>query len=64
MAEAAALGPPWALVFAGAMSGQGGQPPTPSLVDAALQRMVEDLRNGKLAGLIPFDRQGQAVQVG
>ena len=64
MAEAAALGPPWALVFAGAMSGQGGQPPTPSLVDAALQRMVEDVRNGKLAGLIPFDRQGQAVQVG
>lgn len=58
------MGPPWALVFAGAMSGQSGQPPIPSLVDTALQRMVDDVRNGKLTGLIPFDRQGQAVQIG
>jgi len=46
------------------MSGQSGQPPIPSLVDTALQRMVDDVRNGKLTGLIPFDRQGQAVQIG
>jgi hypothetical protein len=64
VAEAATLGPAWALVFAAAMSGQGGQPPTASLVDAALQRLVEDVRNGKLAGLIPFDTQGHAVQFG
>ena len=64
VAEAATLGPAWALVFAAALPGQGGQAPTESLVDAALQRVVEDVRNGKLAGLIPFDAQGHAVQLG
>ncbi len=62
--EAATLGPEWALVFAGAMSGQGGQAPSASAVGAALQRLVEAVKRGELAGLIPFDRQGQAVQLG
>lgn len=61
--EAATLGPGWALVFAGALSGQGGQAPAASLVDAALQRMVEAVKSGNLSSLIPFDRQGQAVQL-
>jgi hypothetical protein len=61
--EATTLGPGWALVFAAALSGQGGQAPTASLVDAALQRMVEAVKSGALAGLIPFDRQGEAVQL-
>ena len=63
-AEAATTGANWALVFAAALSGQGGVAPTESLVDAALQRMVEDVKAGKLSGLIPFDRQGEAVQLG
>lgn len=62
-AEAATLGPDWALVFAAALSGQGGQPPSASRVDAALQRMVDAVKSGQLAGLIPFDRQGEAVQL-
>jgi hypothetical protein len=61
--EAATLGPDWALVFAAALSGQGGQAPAAALVDAALQRMVDAVKSGNLAGLIPFDRQGQAVQL-
>ena len=42
---------------------QGGRPPSDSLVDAALQRMVDAVKSGELAGLIPFDRQGEAVQL-
>jgi hypothetical protein len=62
-AEAATLGPAWALVFAAALSGQGGVPPADGAVDAALQRMVEAVKSGNLSGLIPFDRRGEAVQL-
>ena len=62
--EAASLGPAWALVFAAALSGAGGRPPSDSQVDAAMQRMVEDVKSGHLAGLIPFDRDGEAVKLG
>ena len=62
--EASSLGPGWALLFAAALSGKGGHPPADSQVDAALQRMVEAVKSGNLSGLIPFDRQGEAVQLG
>lgn len=62
--EAATMATDWALVFAAALPGQGKQPPSDSLVDAALQQMVESVKSGQLAGLIPFDRQGAAVQLG
>jgi len=61
--EASTLGPQWALVFAAALSGAGGRPPTDGQVDAALQHMVEAVRAGTLSGLIPFNRQGEAVQL-
>ena len=61
--EAAGLGPDWALVFAAALSGHGGEPPVDTQVDAALQRMVEAVKSGDLAGLIPFDRDGHGVQL-
>lgn len=63
-AEAAATGPEWALVFAAAMSGRGQLAPAAAQVEAALQRMVEAVKSGQLQGLIPFDRQGEAVQLG
>lgn len=62
-AEAATLGPAWALVFAAAMPGRDGQPPTATRVDAALQHMVEAVRGGDVDRYIPFDRQGQAVRL-
>ncbi len=62
--EAATLGSDWALVFAAALSGTGGRPPSDSQIDAALQRMVEAVKSGELSGLIPFDRHGEAVQLG
>jgi hypothetical protein len=62
--EASTLGSEWALVFAAALSGMGGRPPSDSQIDAALQRMVEAVKSGDLSGLIPFDRKGEAVQLG
>ena len=61
--EAATMAPDWALVFAAAMSGTGGLPPADSRIDAALQRMVEAVKAGDLSGLIPFNREGEAVQL-
>ena len=62
--EAAAMGQPWVLVFAAALPGTGQQPPGSSQIDSALQRMVESVKAGGLGGMIPFDRQGRAVQLG
>ena len=62
--EAATMEPGWVLVFAGALSGAGGRAPSEGQVDAALQRLVEAVKSGQLSGLIPFDRQGQAVVLG
>jgi hypothetical protein len=63
-AEASSMGQDWALVFAAALSGQGTRAPTPTQVEAALTRMVEAVKSGNLGGMIPFDRQGEAVQLG
>lgn len=62
--EATQFGPPWAMVFAAALSGHGGQ--APSAEDAAplLQRMVDAIERGDIAAYIPFNPQGQAVQLG
>ena len=62
--EAVSMGQDWALIFAAALSGQGRLAPTPAQVEAALTRMVEAVKSGQLNGLIPFDRQGEAVQLG
>jgi hypothetical protein len=62
--EAAAAGPPWALVFAAAIGGAGARPPAEAEVTAALERMVEAVRSGELDRYIPFDRQGHAVRLG
>jgi hypothetical protein len=62
--EASTLDANWVLVFAAALSGKGGSPPSDSEIDAALQRMVEAVKSGVLSGLIPFDRKGEAVHLG
>lgn len=64
VAEAARAGPPWTLVFAAALAGRAGQPPSSTQVDAALQRMVEAVKGGDVGRYVPFDRQGLAVQLG
>lgn len=64
VAESESAGPPWAIVFTGALSGQGGQPPTAAATDAALQSMVDAIKVGRLDGLLPFNRTGVPVLVG
>lgn len=62
-AEAQAMGPGWQIMFAAALSGQGSQAPTDAQTDAALQQMVESIKQGRLTGLIPFDLAGQALSL-
>lgn len=63
VAEAATLGPPWALVFAAALAGSGGQAPATPRVEAGLTKVVDAVRSGELDGLLAFDREGHAVQL-
>ena len=63
-ADAMSAGPARALVFAAALSGRDGLPPSDAQVDTALQTLVEAVRSGDVARLIPFDRQGHAVKLG
>lgn len=62
--EASQFGPPWGMVFAAGLSGAGGLAPTSEQAEAPLQRMVESIRQGRLQGFIPFDRDGRAVRLG
>jgi hypothetical protein len=62
-AEAAQAGPPWAIVFTAALSGQGGRPPSAADTDAALQQMVDAIKAGHLEGLLPFNRAGEPVHL-
>ncbi|MFO1339395.1 MAG: ribonucleotide reductase subunit alpha [Burkholderiaceae bacterium] len=61
---AQAGGDGWVIVFASTLSGAGDQPPAAAQVDAALDRMVEQVRLGQIGGFIPFDRSGRAVRLG
>jgi hypothetical protein len=62
--EAAQFEQPWGLVFAAAMSGAApGQPPCDVAIDQALQGMVENLKQGRIDGYIPFDQNGLPVRI-
>ncbi|MBK6714975.1 MAG: ribonucleotide reductase subunit alpha [Burkholderiales bacterium] len=62
--ESRRAGPPWDIVFVAALSGSAGRSPTSADADAPLQRMVESIQSGRIAGFIPFDAQGQPVHFG
>ncbi len=59
--EADQFGQPWVMVFAAAISGTVGQAPAAADVEQALRRMVEAIKQGEMAGFIPFDPQGFTV---
>jgi len=54
----------WGIVFAAALSGSVNRAPTSEDAEEPLQRMVEAIKRGEHGGYIPFDTQGQAVQIG
>ncbi|MDQ3059104.1 MAG: ribonucleotide reductase subunit alpha [Pseudomonadota bacterium] len=62
--EARQFGPAWGMVFAAAMSGSQNNSPSSKEAQAPLQRMVEAIKRGEIGGFIPFDTQGQPVQLG
>ncbi len=56
--EASGACPAWQVVFVSTLSGQDGQPPSHGRIDAALGKMVEDLRAGAVAPYMALDPQG------
>ena len=61
--EAAQFGQDWTLVFAAALGGTPNRAPTSEDAEAPLESMVDAIKRGVHAGLIPFDRSGHAVQI-
>ena len=61
--ESSQFGQSWGIVFAAAMSGSAGRAPTSEEAKEPLQRMVEAIKRGEHGAYIPFDPQGQAVQM-
>ena len=61
--EAAQFGKDWTLVFAAAMSGTLNRAPTSGDAELPLESMVDAIKRGVHAGLIPFDRTGHTVQI-
>jgi hypothetical protein len=62
--EASQMGPAWGMVFAAALSGKAGRAPSSEDAEKPLQDMVEAIRMGQLQAFIPFNPQGEAVQLG
>jgi hypothetical protein len=62
VAESRKAGPPWQVMFAAALSGREGRPPTAEQVDRALQTLVERVRGGMVDGLLALDPSGEALQ--
>ena len=62
-AEAARAGPPWAIVFVAAVSGRNGRPAGADETQATLQQMVDSVKSGRLAGLLPFNCRGEPVRL-
>ncbi|WP_041389031.1 hypothetical protein [Polaromonas sp. JS666] len=62
--ESGQFGRRWGLVFAAALAGSVSRAPTSADAEEPLQRMVESIKQGRIGGFIPFDPQGQPVQIG
>lgn len=62
--ESSQFGHVCGLVFAAALSGSVNRAPTSEDAEEPLQRMVESIKQGRIGAFIPFDPQGQPVQIG
>lgn len=63
-AEAKLAGPPWQIVFAAALEGQGGKPPTQAQIEVALQGMVDAIHVGGVGRYAAFDVNGDPIEFG
>lgn len=53
----------WQIVFVASLSGSPGQAPSAEQADKALAAMVEAIKQGRIDGFIPFNRQGTPVNL-
>lgn len=60
--ESRQFGQDWAIVFVAALDGRDGRAPTSEEASGPLQRMVESVKAGQVAGFMPFDRDGMPVR--
>lgn len=59
--ESRQASPPWQVVFIAGLPGVDGQPPTPAMVDDALDAMVEGVRTGSFGGFLALDPAGEPL---
>ena len=52
----------WDVVFVGGLAGQGGQPPAAQDCEAPLRAMVTAIEQGRIDGLLAFDRSGDLLR--
>jgi len=60
--EARDAGPPWQVVFAAALPGRDGHPPSKAEIDAALKAMVEAIRVGGIGPYAAFGPNGDPLR--
>lgn len=61
--ESRIAGPEWQVVLVAALGGKGGQPPTQSEIDEALQMMVRDLAEGRAGRFAAYNPQGEHLHL-
>ena len=54
----------WVIVFAASLSGRNGTPPSAADAEEPIKRMVATIKAGDVRSLLPFNRQGEPVQLG
>ena len=59
--EAQQFGHDWAMVFVAALAGRDGRAPTSEDAGPILERMVGEIKAGRIGAYVPFDRHGVAV---
>lgn len=60
-AESRNTGAAWSMVFAAGLGGRDGKPPAKTEIDAALQIMVEAVRDGGFGRFAAYDADGAPV---
>lgn len=63
LAESRRAGPPWRIVFAAGLSGRDGQPPTPTQIESALEKMTHAVRLGAVDQFAAYASDGEPILV-
>ena len=61
VSESREVGPPWQVVFAAGLSGANGQRPSGSVVEEALNTMVDRVRHGAVHNLLALSSTGNVL---